>query len=175
MDTAQELKSQIDLAQSKGEPVPEGVAHQLLQGGMALVIKLLLLLFDSKNRWKKLVKEAKELYENLKAEFETLKTQVEQLLAEIAALKEQKVQGSNEALLTRLAELEARQTKVDEALEETKVSVANFIKGAQEQLDALPEKVTAEIKEQAETLTTSIEELKTQVGELSTSKTTKKK
>jgi cell shape-determining protein MreC len=131
MNTAKALKSEIDLAQSKGEPVPDGVVQQLLQGGIGLVIKLLLLLFDSKNRWKKIVQEVKAAYDSVKAEFETLKAQVQQLLAEIAALKEQKATGSNDALLARLAELETRQTKVDEALEETKTLVANFITGAQ--------------------------------------------
>lgn len=163
MNTAKDLKSQIDLAQSKGEPVPDGVMQQLLQGGIGLVIKLLLLLFDSKNRWKKIVQEVKAAYDAVKAEFETLKAQVEQLLAEIAALKEAKATGSNDALLARLAELETRQTKVDEALEETKASVAKFIEGAQEQLDALPEKVSAEIKEQAESLTVKIDELQTAI------------
>lgn len=162
MKTEEAIKSQIDKHQSEGKPVPDSIIQQIAQGGISLVIKLLLLLFDSKNRWKKLVKEATALYQSLKAEFETLKQQVQQLLSELEQLKAAKAETGNEALTQRLADLERRQAVVDEGFANLKNEVAAFMTTAKEQLDQLPEKVSEDIKQQAETLSekiTTLEEL----------------
>jgi|GEM_PF-5286906 len=149
METEKQIKSEIDKFQSEGNPVPDSVIAQIAQGGIRTVINLLLLLFESKNRWKKFVKE-----------------QLQQLNQELDNLKNSKAETGNEALLHRISELERRQTSVDETLDNMKQEVSTFMTEAKNQLEQLPEKLSEELKQQAEEITDKIMGIKQSVDDL---------
>jgi len=147
METEKQIKSEIDKFQSEGNPVPDSVIAQIAQGGIRTVINLLLLLFESKNRWKKFVKD-----------------QLQQLNQELDNLKN--AETGNEALLQHITELERRQTSVDETLDNMKQEVSTFMTEAKNQLEQLPEKLSEELKQQAEEITDKIMGIKQSVDDL---------
>lgn len=147
METEKQIKAEIDKFQSEGNPVPDSVIAQIAQGGIRTVINLLLLLFESKNRWKKFVKD-----------------QLQQLNQELDNLKN--AETGNEALLQHITELERRQTSVDETLDNMKQEVSTFMTEAKNQLEQLPEKLSEELKQQAEEITDKIMGIKQSVDDL---------
>lgn len=157
METEKQIKSEIDKFQSEGNPVPDSVIAQIAQGGIRTVINLLLLLFESKNRWKKFVKD-----------------QLQQLNQELDNLKNSKAETGNEALLHRISELERRQTMVDKTLDNMQREVRDFMTEAKNQLEQLPEKISEDVKQQAAEITGNVKTLNKMVAELQ-NKTAKKK
>jgi len=157
METEKQIKAEIDKFQSEGKPVPDSVVAQIAQGGIRMVINLLLLLFESKNRWKKFVKE-----------------QLQQLNQELDNLKNSKAETGNEALLHRISELERRQTMVDKTLDNMQREVRDFMTEAKNQLEQLPEKISEDVKQQAAEITGNVKTLNKMVAELQ-NKTAKKK